>query len=831
MRSIRLAFRSLFKTPVVTTVAVLSVALGIGANVAIFSIFNQTLLRPLPVPEPDRLVNIVSPGVRAGSVSCGQGGDCDGVFSYPMFRDLERTQTSFTGIAAHRDFGANIAYGGSSEGGDGVFVSGSYFPALGLTPAAGRLLGPDDEREQGGGHVVVLAEEYWRRRFGAREDVINQPLIVNGQALTIVGVAPRGFRGTTIGLRPLFFVPISMRDVLVPPSKLVGERRAYWMYLFGRLKPGVSREQAREALNGHYRSIITEVEVPLQKGMSEATLAKFRVREIQLEQGDRGQSRVPGESRQPLTLLFSVTMILLLICCANVANLLLGRAARRSTEMAVRLSIGAGRKHIVGQLLTESLLLAVIGGTAGLLVARWTLEAMSLLLPDGAGETLSLALDADMLLVAAGLSVTTGLLFGLFPAIHSTRPNLVTALKANGGQPSGARAAARFRITLATAQIALSMALLIAAGLFTKSLANIARVDLGLKTEQLVVFGVAPMLNGYAPQRSHEIFGRIEDRLRTLPGVTGVTSSMVRLASGDAWGTNFSVQGFAAGPDTDTQAMYTYIGSDYLRTLGVPLLSGREITSADTLNAPKVALVNDAFVKKFNLGRDAVGKRIRRGRSGDLDIEIVGVSGNTTYNDVKGEVQPLVAFPYRQDQNIGSTHFYVRTTGSDDDLVSAIPRAIREIDPTLPVANVQKMSVQVLENVSLDRFVTTMSAAFGALATLLAALGLYGVVAYTVTQRTREFGLRMALGADAANVRKLVLRQVGLMTVIGASIGLASALALGRAAESLLFQMTASDPVVFAGAAVVLIAVALVAGLIPAQRAARVDPMTALRYE
>ncbi|HEY0285097.1 MAG TPA: ABC transporter permease [Vicinamibacterales bacterium] len=831
MVQLRLALRSLFKTPIVTAIAVLSVALGIGANVAIFSIFNQTLLRPLPVHEPDRLVNLVSPGPRSGSSSCGQAGSCDAVFSYPMFRDLERVQTSFTGLAAHRDFGANLSYRGSSEGGDGVLVSGSYFPVLGLTPAAGRLLGPNDEREQGGGHVVVLSEEYWRRRFGAREEVIDQPLLVNGQALTIVGVAPRGFHGTTLGVRPLFFVPISMRDVVQPQSTVLGDRRAYWTYLFGRLKPGVSREQAREALNGQYRPIMTDVEVPLQKGMSEATLEKFRVREMQLETGERGQSRVPEESRQPLTLLFSVTIIVLLICCANVANLLLGRAARRSTEMAVRLSIGAGRRHIVTQLLTESLLLAVVGGVAGLLVARWTLAAMSQLLPDGAGETLSLALDADMLLVAAGLSVTTGLLFGLFPAIHSTRPNLVTALKANAGQPSGARAAARFRITLATAQIALSMALLIAAGLFTKSLANITRVDLGLKTEQLVVFGVAPMLNGYAPQRSHEIFARIEDRLRALPGVTGVTSSMVRLASGDAWGTSFSVQGFAAGPDTDTQAMYTYVGPDYLRTLGVPLLSGREITNVDTLNAPKVALVNDAFVKKFNLGRDAVGKRIARGRGSKLDIEIVGVSGNTTYNEVKGDVQPLVAFPYRQDEKIGSTHFYVRTTGSDDDLVSAIPRVVRDIDPTLPVADVQKMSLQVLETVSLDRFVTTMSAAFAALATLLAALGLYGVLAYTVTQRTREFGLRMALGADAANVRRLVLRQVAVMTGVGALIGLTSALALGRAAESLLFQMNARDPFVFAAATLVLAAVALCAGLIPAQRAARVDPMTALRYE
>src|SRR5688500_15419445 len=517
---IRFALRSLVKTPVVTGVAVLSVALGIGANVAIFSIFNQTLLRPLPVHEPDALVNIVSPGPRNGSQSCGTAGSCDAVFSYQLFRDLERVQTSFTGIAAHRDFGANISYAGSSEGGDGALVSGSYFPVLGLAPTVGRLLGPNDEREQGGGAVVVLSEEFWRRRFGARQEVIGQPLIVNGQALTIVGVAPRGFHGTTIGIRPLFYVPSSMRDIMVPPIKVLDERRAHWLYLFARLKPAVSREHARDALNGHFRHIIADVEAPLQTGLSAATMEKFLAREIQLEPGVRGQSSVPEESRQPLTLLFSVTVIVLLICCANVANLLLGRAARRSTEMAVRLSIGAGRRHIVTQLLTESMLLAIAGGLGGLVVARWTLTAMSFVLPDGTGDTIAVALDSEMLLLAAGLSIATGFLFGLFPAIHSTRPNLVTALKANAGQPSGAKAASRFRVTLATVQIALSMTLLISAGLFTKSLANITRVDLGLRTEQLVVFGVAPMLSGYTIQRSHETLARLEERLRPLPGVT-----------------------------------------------------------------------------------------------------------------------------------------------------------------------------------------------------------------------------------------------------------------------------------------------------------------------
>jgi predicted permease len=831
MYQVKFALRSLLKTPVVTTIAVLSVALGIGANVAIFSVFNHVLLRPLPVHEPDRLVNLVSPGPRSGTVSCGQSGTCDEIFSYLMFRDLERVQTVFTGIAAHRDFGANIAFGGVSDGGDVTLVSGSYFDVLGLTPHVGRLLNRDDDRQQGSGRVTVLSYDYWRRRFGARSDIVDQTVLVNGQTLTIVGVAPRGFHGTTMGDRPLMFVPISMREVIVPRWKGLDNRRSYWAYLFARLKPGITLEQALPTFNAQYRSILTEVDVPLQKDMRGSMLAQFGEMQMKLVPGDRGQSRTPGQARQPLTLLFGITALVLLICCANVANLLLGRSAGRATEMAVRLSIGAGRKDIVGQLLVESILLGVMGGIGGLLVAHWTLNGMAAMMPGGPG-VMTPQLDGDMLIFAAALSLATGLLFGLFPALHSTRPNLVSALKANAGQPSGAKAAARFRVTLATAQIALSMALLVSAGLFTKSLLNISRVDLGLDAEKLVVFGVAPAMNGHGVMRTRQMLEAIEDEVHRFPGVSGVTTARVRLISGDASMSAFHPQGVVEGSDTDTSAFYNYVGTDFLRTLGIPLVSGREFTRADAEEAPKVAIVNEAFVEKFKLGREAVGTRMyRAGRGTEFNIEIVGVASDSAYDEVKEKAQPLVLMPYRQDPDVASANFYVRSRGSEQDLLAAIPRLIRNIDPTLPVANLRTMTAQVNDNVSLDRFVTIMSAAFASLATLLAALGLYGVLAYTVTQRTREFGLRMALGADAANVRRLVLRQVGLMTCVGSVIGLASALALGRAAESLLFQMTARDPVVFAGATVVLIAVALCAGLIPAQRAARVDPMTALRYE
>jgi predicted permease len=832
MSNLRLAFRNLNKTPFVTAVAIVSVALGIGANSAIFSLFSQALLRPLPVPDPYHLVNFVSPGPRSGSTSCGQAGDCDRVFSYPMFRDLERVQTVFTGIAAHNGIGVSLSWQGQTDGGEGMLISGSYFSVLGVQPALGRLVHANDDREKTGSYVAVLDYDYWRRRFGGRGDVLNQTLVVNGQPLTIIGVAPAGFHGTTLGTRPLVYAPISLREVLVPRWKGLDNRRSYWAYLFARLKPAVSSEHARASINGQFRSIMNDVDVPLQKGMSDATLERFRARELSLEPGARGQSELHGQAREPLTLLLGVTALVLLICCANIANLLLVRGASRSTEMAVRLSIGASRRHIVAQLLVESCLLAVLGGACGLLVARWTLSVIGTLLPPGATETLVLELDTQIVMFAAALSLGAGVLFGLFPALHGTRPNLSSALKANAGQPSGAKSAARFRTTLATAQIALSMTLLISAGLFAKSLLNVTRVDLGLNKDKLVMFSISPGLNGYAPERARALFERIEDEVSAMPGVTGVTSSMVRLISGNNYGSNWSVQGFRAEPDTDSHAMYDHGGPDYFRTLGIPLLRGRDLTRADAFAAPKVAVVNEAFAEKFNLGMDAVGKRMSRDRSAkELDIEIVGIAKDSKYSEVKSEIHPVVVMPYRQDPNLSFANFYVRTQHDEEQLQSMIPRVIRGLDPNLPLSRIRTMETEIRENVSLDRFVTSLSAAFAGLATLLAAVGLYGVLAYTVTQRTREFGLRMALGADTSNVRALVLRQVAMMTVVGGIIGMASAFALGRVAESLLFQMSARDPLIFTAAAASLVLVAFGAGLLPAHRAARVNPMQALRYE
>jgi predicted permease len=820
----------LLKTPLVSLVAIVSLSLGIGANTAIFSIFHQMLLRALPVQEPERIVNLSAPGPKPGSQSSNQAGTIEDVFSYPMFRDLEKAQTMFAGIAAHRLFSANLAARDQTMSAEGLLVSGSYFPLLGVRPALGRLLTPGDDRVLNESHVVVLSHTYWQTRFGLDPSILNESLIINGQVMTIVGVAQSGFDGTTLGSKPQVFVPITMRGQMQSGFASFDNRRNYWAYLFARLKPGVSLEQAQAVLNGQYQSIVNNVEAPLQKGMSETTMKRFRAKSIIVKPGMRGQSNVSGEVEMPLRLLLGVAAFVLIIACANVANLLLARSAARASEMAVRLAIGASRPQLVRQLLTESLLLAALAGVAGVVVARWTLHLIESLLPAEAAATVQFSLEIPALLFTAAVTLGTGLFFGLFPALHTTRPDLITALKDQAGQPSGARSAARFRSGLATAQIALSLALLVAAGLFTRSLVNISRVDLGLKVDNVATFGVSPVLNGYTPQRSLQLFARLEDEIAAMPGVTGVTCALVPLLTGSNWGSDVAVQGYKAGPDTDMNARYNEIGPGYFRTLGVPLMSGREFTRADGATAPKVAIVNEAFADKFNLGHDAVGKRIGN-RGAELDTEIIGLVQNAKYHEVKDAVPPLFFRPFRQDDQIGYLTFYVRTALVPEQLLPQLAKAVARIDPNLPVENLRTMPQQVRENVFLDRMISVLSTAFACLATLLAAVGLYGVLAYTVAQRTREIGLRMALGASPSRVRSMVLRQVVMMTLVGGLIGISLAASLGRYAESLLYQLKGADPVVMVAASIVLALVSMAAGLIPAHRASKVDPMQALRHE
>jgi predicted permease len=831
MRHLKLAVRTLARTPFVTTVAILSLALGIGANTAIYSLFDTMILRQLPAEDPGQLVNLSAPGPKYGSQSCGDAGDCEDVFSYPMLRDLQAAALPLSGIAAHVSIGANVAYDRQTINGTAMMVSGSYFPVLGVRPALGRLFGPADDDVIGANFIAVLDYDYWQSTLGGSPDVLNGTITINGKQMTIIGVAPRGFDGTTLGADPKVFVPLSMRAEMSPGFSGMDNRRYYWVYLFGRLEPGASIESASAAVNAIYRNIINDVEAPLQEGMSDQTMAQFRAKQVIVTPGSRGQSVAQREAKLPIMLLFATTGVVLFIACANIANLLLARGASRSMEMAVRLSLGASRSQVLSQLLVESVVLALAGGIVSLLVARWTFSLIGMSLPPEASQILHLELRPSILLFTGALSVATGLLFGMFPALHSTRPDLVSTIRANAGNITSARTASRFRSALVTTQIALSMALLITAGLFLKSLLNVSRVDLGLENlDNVVTFGIAPRLNGIANERSAIIFADVEERLAALPGVTGVSTARVPLLAGSNWGTDVRVQGFESGPDIDSNSRFNEVGAGYFSLFGVPLMAGREFTDSDTRGSLKVAIVNEAFAEKFNLGRDVVGKYL--GMSGDsLDTQIVGFVQNAKYSSVKAATPPLFFTPWRQDESIGDISFYVRTAGDPRPILRAIPDVVADVEPNLPVEDLKTMPQQVRENIVLDRMISTLSAAFSLLATILASVGLYGVLAYTVSQRTREFGVRMAIGANAAHVRRLVLRQVMLMLVVGGIIGMAGAFGIGRAASSLLFGLGGNDPFVFAFAAALLALFAFGAGFVPAWRASRVHPMNALRYE
>jgi len=830
MRNLRLAFRTLFRTPLVTVVAILSLALGIGANAAIYSLFNEMLLAPLPVPHPEQLVtfggNTPTPGSHQTNLA---GGDGKWVFSYPMFRDLERQTSSFSGVAAHQSFNPNIAFRGNTINGGAEYVSGSYFPTLELNAAMGRLIGRDDDDVIGGHPVVVLSYDYWQNQLGGDRSVLGQPLTVNGKSLTIIGVAPRGFEGTTLGFRPDLFVPLTMRGVL---DGFTGyeNRRQYYLYLFARLKPGITMAHAMARENVLYHSIINNVEAALQQGISRNQLTRFKAKTLELTDGRRGSSDLHDQTRTPILLLFGTTLFVLAIACANIANLLLARAAKRSHEMAVRLSLGATRRQLLAQLLTESVLLAVLGGVAGLAVAWATLHVIVSLLPHNVSASLSFTLSGRAIGFAALASTAAGFAFGLFPALHSTRPDLVSSLREGSGKTSATRSAARFRTSLVTAQIALSMALLATSGLFIKSLANVSRVSLGLDVNQLVTFRVAPVLNGYSGPRSQQFFARLEQELGALPGVRAVAAARVQVLAGNNWDNDVNVQGFPRTPDTDVDAHYNAVSPGFFRAMGEPMVTGREFTASDAADAPRVAIVNESFVKKFKLGDGAVGKMIGQSRD-SLTTVIVGVVKDSRYSGVKQDMRPVYFLPYKQDTTVGSLTFYVRTSLPPETLMPQIRATVANLDRNLPIVELKTMRQQIRDNVYLDRMITTLSAAFAGLATLLAAVGLYGVLAYSVVQRTKEIGVRMALGAEPRRILAMVLRNVAAMTLGGAALGAIGAYAIGRGAQSLLFGVQGRDPLVMIAAALALAVVAFFAGSVPALRAARVDPVRALRYE
>lgn len=830
LNDFRHALRQVVNRPGFSLVVVLMLALGVGANAAMFSLFHQVLLRPLPVPAPEQLVLLSDDGPKSGSVSCSGMGGCQYVFSYPMLRDLEREQTVFTGVAAHGQFGANLAIDGRAVAAAGALVNGSYFSVLQLAPALGRLIVPADEPAPGEGSVVVLSHDYWQNAFGGDPGVLGRMLTVNGHALEIVGVAPAGFHGASFGLRPQVFVPLSLRPKMQPFfTAPIDSRTSYWIYMFARLKPGVTMDEAANGINALYNGIINEIEAPLNS-FSEQTMERFQQKRLTLEPGARGQSSTPEQARLPLMLLLGVTMLVLLIACVNIANLLLARGATRAGEMAVRTAIGASRWRMVRQLLVEAILLGVLGLAASLPVAIGTLTVIAALMPAQIALNLPIGLSPVAVWFAVAASLVTVLVFGLFPAMQATRFDPGTVLKSQTGQTGGASG---FRVVLATAQITFSMVLLVLAGLFTQSLANIGRVDLGMEVDTVATFSVAPVLSGYPSERSALLFQRIEEELGALPGVTSVASSMVGVMAGNNWGANLTVEGFEAGQDTDTNASYNHVGPGFFRTLQIPLLAGRDFTAHDADGAVRVAVVNQAFARKFGLGDDPLGKRMAMGAGNEieLDIEIIGIAQDAKYSGIKDEVPPQFWLARLQNPNLGFINFYVRSAIAPDELLVSIERAVSALDPDLPINNLATMPNVLRDQMFMDRLIGMLSSGFAALATLLAATGLYGVLSYSVSQRTRELGLRQALGATPTRVRHLVLRQVGWMALAGGVIGLVIAVMLGRAAEAVLFGLSGYDPVVLSVAVIVLGAVVVAAGYLPARRASRIPPMEALRYE
>lgn len=834
MTGIRLAFRALLRSPIVTLVVVLSLGLGVGANTAIFSMMYQVLLRNLPIEKPHEVVFVQSPAdFKNGRGSTNSAGGMESVFSYRMFRELEKQPGNLLQLAAFREVGANLSLNGRTESGSAMLVSGQYFPVLGIVPDRGRLIGPEDDKNAGN-PIVVLGYGYWKNRLGGQGDILNQPLRINGHVFTVVGIAPRNFHGTVLGDAPDVFVPLTFKPRLTPGWDGTDKWNDYYLYLLGRLKAGATAAQAAASLNSGFAGIVAERAKEI-RGRDKAYIDRYLAQRITLVDGRLGQSSLRRSMEAPLKILLACTILVLLIASGNAANLLLARAAQRSRELAIRSALGAGRARIMRQLLTEALLLAFAGGVVGILMGYWTLDLLLASLNDGASRVSAITtqLEWPVLLFSFGVSLATGLLFGLYPAWAATRVSLAGTLKDEAANTTSTTAGARVRKILVCGQVALSMILLIPMGLFLKSLVNLVHEDLGMRTESVISFSISPELNGYKPEQCRAIIERAENELGAIPGVSGVATSLVPLIAGNNWGTDLAVEGYRRDHDAETNARFSRVGPGFFSKMGIALLRGREFMESDAGAAPRVAVVNERFVEHFFKGANPIGRRFGDdGReSKNLDIEIVGVIKDAKYSSVRDRTPILFYTPYRQSKDIGNMSFYIRSALPVESVIPQVRNVMSSIDRDLPLEELRTLDEQVQRNIRGDRLVLQLAVAFALLATVLAMLGLYGVMAYGVTRRTREIGIRIALGAPSGNIRGIVMREVLIILGAGIVIGAPAAIALSKLAESQLFGVKSRDPLVIAAAIAALTVTSLVAGYIPARRATRVSPVDALRYE
>jgi predicted permease len=831
-KDITFGFRMLAKSPGFTAIAVITLALGIGANTAIFSLMNQVLLRELPIKNPDQLEILRAPGPKTGHVSTD--GDSTESFSYPMYKGLRDTNAVFSGILARYGFSASVSNHGQTDRATGEVVTGNYFDVLGVQPAIGRVFSQDDDRVPGAQPVVVLSHSYWKRHFGGDPSVLNKVLLINNVEMTVVGVSQVGFTGVQVGKTPDLYVPMMMTQQMTEYGETLDGWNDYWMTLLARRKPGVSEKQAEAGINAAYKPLLEEQLPQIKSAWNEQKRKQFLEKKILLSTGSRGRTVLQRDSGAQIITLFVMVALVLLIACTNVANLLLARGAARQREFAIRTALGASRGRMVRQLLIESLLCAVGGGALGILLGTWLMRILTPIVGANTGiQGLSQNLDTGVLMFAIGATLLSGVLFGIIPSWRVTRLGVSDVIKDQGSTSSASVAHVGFRKLLVAGQVAFTMLLLAGAGLFMRSLWNLRNQDLGLKTDNVITFSIQPTLNGYDTPRSIALFDQTRARLASIPGVISVGSGDVATLSGDDEGSNITAEGGVQVAEELQDVDRVAISPNYFSTLGIPLLSGRELTEADGSTAPKVALASESMVKRFFPGRNPLGLHFAFG-GGDKtvpDIEIVGVVKDVKQEHVSSAIQPYVYIPYAQRQKITGMTFYVRSVRDPLLLASSLQETVRQLDANLPVYELKTMQRVVEEDLFSARMVAVLSACFAGLAALLAALGIYGVLAYVVVQRTREIGIRMALGALASNVRLLILKEVGSMVLIGIAVGLPLAYGLARFSESLLYGVHAGDPVVYALGLGLIALIALAACFIPARRATRVDPLVALRYQ
>jgi predicted permease len=843
---VRYAFRSLRKAPVFTGVAVLSLALGIGANTAIFTLLDQILLRLLPVKNAKELTLLRMRGRHYGS---NWGGDA---ISYPMYRDFKDRNSVYSVMFCRFNREVSLTFDGHTELSRAELVSGTYFPGLGVGAALGRVFNENDDVTPSGHPVVVLGYDYWKTHFAGDPQIVGKKIIVNGNNMTIVGVAQQGFDGVELGNAAKLFVPVMMQPDLMPLNKqFLLDRRTRWVNAFGRLKPGVTTTEAKTALQPIMHAMLEqEVQEPAFSNASAFTRQEFLKCTIDVLPGSQGRSYFREQISTPLWVLMAITGTVLLIACANLANLLLARATGRYKEMAIRLAMGASRKRIISQLLTESLLLSCLGGAAGILFALWADQLLmaAYLHSDSQGLQISTTPDLRILLFTLGVTMLTGLLFGLAPALQATKPDVAPTLKDQAGAVVGGGNAA-LRKGLVAAQVTLSLLLLIGAGLFVKSLSNLRALGAGFPTERLIGFEITPSLNGYSVERTRLFFRNLTESLSGLPGVQSVGLASLRILEGNEWDNSAMVEGYTPPHAGDHPEPYmNSISPGYFATLGVPIVEGRDFTEKDVqrvLHAPSrpprnedfyvpsTIIVNEKFAKKYFAGRSALGRHIGMGidPGTKLDMEIIGVVKDIKYTNLRDEIPEQAYEPYLADQYVSGMTVYLRTTTDPNQLFSAVRAKVREMDSAIPIYAMRTTDEQISNSLSSERLIASLSTVFGFLATLLATIGLYGVMAYAVARRTREIGIRMALGAAQSKVVWMVMKEVLLLVGIGVGVGVPTALALMRLVRSQLFGIAPNDPSTLVMAAVGLVVVACAAGYIPAIRASRIDPILALRYE